>query len=56
MQLLEFVDMEHSPKNLLIRAVRHNSPPEKRALAKAKAEALMEEFGFSQALYRLLYK
>lgn len=55
-QLLEFVDMEHSPKNLLIRAVRHNSPPEKRALAKAKAEALMEEFGFSQALYRLLYK
>ena len=26
-QILEFIDMEHTPKNLLIRAVKRNAPP-----------------------------
>lgn len=51
--MLEFVDFSHSPKNLLIRAVRKNIPDEKRASAKKKAENLMREFNFNPTLYEL---
>lgn len=53
--LLEFVDMAHSPKNILIRAYKSNMPQDKRDAAKAEAENLMEEFGLSPTLYRLMY-
>ena len=53
-QMLEFVDFSHSPKNLLIRAVRKNVPKTKRENALKKAEALIEQFSFSPTLYRLL--
>lgn len=53
-QMLEFVDFSHSPKNLLIRAVKKNISPEKRDAAKSKAEQLMREFNFKPTLYRLL--
>ncbi|WNQ10468.1 SAM-dependent methyltransferase [Paenibacillus aurantius] len=36
-QLLEFIDLEHTPKNLLIRAVKQ-SPPDKETLARLAAE------------------
>lgn len=52
-QMLEFVDFEHSPKNLLIRAVKRNIPNNKRAAAKRKAEVLIEEFSFSPTLYKM---
>ena len=51
--LLEFVDLAHSPKNILIRAYRSNMPEEKRR--EAKAEALMAQFSLSPTLYRLMY-
>lgn len=54
--MLEFVDFSHSPKNLLIRAVRKNTPAEKRASAKKKAENLMREFNFNPTLYELINK
>lgn len=54
-QMLEFVDFEHSPKNLLIRAVKRNVSKEKRERAKQKAETLMKEFNFSPTLYKLLF-
>lgn len=54
-QMLEFVDFEHSPKNLLIRAVRKNTPASKRNKAKADAESLINEFSFSHTLYNLIY-
>lgn len=54
-QMLEFVDFEHSPKNLLIRAVKRNVSKEKRERAKQKAESLMKEFNFSPTLYKLLF-
>ena len=54
-QLLEFIDLAHTPKNILIRAVRRPTMPRGvRTRALAEARALMEEFGFSPTLYRLL--
>lgn len=54
-QLLEFIDFEHTPKNLLIRAVQN---PGKSALARQKAldeaERTIAEFHVNPALYRLL--
>lgn len=53
-QMLEFVDFSHSPKNLLIRATKKNIPKSKRETALGKAKALIKQFSFSPTLYRLL--
>lgn len=54
-QLLEFVDLSHTPKNLLIRAVRRDITPRKlREQALREAEAAMEEFHCEPMLYQLL--
>lgn len=52
-QMLEFVDFEHSPKNLLIKAVKRSTSKHVRETAKTKAETLMKEFNFSPTLYEL---
>ena len=52
-QMLEFVDFEHSPKNLLIKAVKRSTSKPVRETAKTKAETLMKEFNFSPTLYEL---
>ena len=53
--LLEFVDLSHTPKNILIRAVKN---PDKGEEIKNKAmdevRKMMEEYGLSQALYRMI--
>ena len=49
-QLLEFIEMEHTPKNLLIRAVRQG----KRAENREKIEAIIKELHVEPTLYRLL--
>lgn len=54
-QLLEFIDFDHTPKNILIRAIRRPITPnsvKKRALEEVKT--IMREFSFDPALYRLL--
>lgn len=53
-QLLEFIDFEHTPKNILIRAVKRRGASEDREKYLAEAQRLMEEFSFSPTLYRLL--
>ena len=55
-QLLEFVDMSHTPKNILIRAVKTNISPSAKKKALAEVESLITEFGFDQTLYNLLIK
>lgn len=55
-QLLEFIDIAHSPKNILIRAVKGGVSPQEQANALEQAEALLEEFGVSSSLYHLLYR
>lgn len=53
-QMTEFVDMSHSPKNLLIRAVKKPTSQAKRTAALREAEGLMEQFGFCPTLYKML--
>ena len=53
-QVLEFIDMEHTPKNILLRAVKRNTI-EPAAVRKAKRERLencIHELGGSLTLYR----
>ena len=49
-QVLEFIDMEHTPKNLLIRAVRQGKKKENRE----EIEEVMEALHVKPTLYRLL--
>lgn len=51
--VIKFVDFEHSPKNLMLRA-RYNG--KKRSGAREKAEALRETYGFKQSLLDLIPK
>lgn len=53
-QILEFIDLAHSPKNLLIRAKKRNSPLTLRRKAQAEAEALLTQLGADQTLMQLL--
>lgn len=53
-QVLEFIDMEHTPKNLLIRAVRKGVSAESKARAKAEIERLTDEFSLEPTLIKLL--
>lgn len=55
-QLLEFVDLSHTPKNILIRAVRSNLPQKTRQEALREVEELNRQFGFAPTLCRLLDK
>lgn len=53
-QLLEFVDMSHTPKNILIRAVKSQVPQKTKEKYLEETTALIEEFGFDPTLYRLI--
>ena len=52
--LMEFIDIAHSPKNLLIRAKKATLPQKKKSDSLSKVEALRQEFGFEHTLYNLL--
>ena len=49
--MIEFVDFEHSPKNIMIRARRGGSRGDKNIL---RAKKLREDYGFEQSLLRLV--
>ena len=54
-QLLEFVDLDHTPKNILIRAVKRNETSEqKQESLLNEIKALNDEFGFEPTLCKLL--
>ncbi len=54
-QLLEFIDFAHTPKNILIRAVKRPiTPKNAREKALSEVDALCNEFQFQPTLYRLL--
>jgi SAM-dependent methyltransferase len=56
-QILEFVDFDNTPKNLLIRAVRRpTTPKSKIESAKKEIDSMIQEFGFAPTLYNLLMK
>ena len=49
-QILEFIDIEHTPKNLLIRAIKTGSPKKDWT----KVDNFVEKFSIDSTLYRLL--
>ena len=53
-QLLEFIDIAHSPKNILIRASKANISKEKKDKALMQIEQLMNTFNLNPTLYKLL--
>jgi SAM-dependent methyltransferase len=53
-QLLEFISLEHTPKNVLIRAVRAPLPQSSRVKALAEVQRLQEVFQVDPTLLRLL--
>ncbi len=56
-QLLEFIDFDHTPKNILIRAVKKSrSTKEHTDLMLKETDALINEFSFKPTLYNLLVK
>lgn len=53
-QLLEFIDISHSPKNILIRASKGNVPKDKREKALVEVKDLIKQFNFNPTLFNLL--
>ncbi len=53
-QLLEFIDIVHSPKNILIRASKSNISKDKKEKALLEVENLIGQFNFNPTLYNLL--
>lgn len=53
-QLLEFIDIAHSPKNILIRASKGKISLEKKEKALKEVDALITEFNFNPTLLSLL--
>lgn len=53
-QLLEFVDLSHTPKNILIRGKRVSVPEKKKQEALREVEAVMAEFTLEPTFYQLL--
>lgn len=53
-QLLEFIDISHSPKNILIRAAKGNVSNDKKEKALNEVNSLIKEFNFNPTLLNLL--
>lgn len=53
-QLLEFIDIAHSPKNILIRASKASISKEKKEKSLSEVYALMNEFELKPTLFNLL--
>lgn len=55
-QLLEFIDMEHTPKNILLRAVKKENIPEEKIAecVERETKGILEFSGTEPTLYRLL--
>lgn len=55
-QLLEFIDISHSPKNILIRASKSNISKEKKEKSFKEVNNLIKTFNFNPTLFNLLKK
>ena len=53
-QLLEFIDIAHSPKNLLIRASKDNISKEQKKKSLEEVNNLMNQFNLKPTLFKLL--
>jgi SAM-dependent methyltransferase len=55
-QLLEFIDISHSPKNILIRATKANILKDKKEKSLVEVNNLMNNFNLNSTFYNLLKK
>ncbi|CEK38833.1 class I SAM-dependent methyltransferase [Paraclostridium sordellii] len=55
-QLLEFIDIAHSPKNILIRASKSKISREKKESSLMEVDNIMKEFNLEPTLFNLLKK
>ncbi len=55
-QLLEFIDISHSPKNILIRASKAKISNDKKEKALSEVNVLMSQFNLNSTLFNLLKK
>lgn len=53
-QLLEFIDFDHTPKNILIRAIKKNVSLETKKMCLEEVRNIIEEFSLKPTLYDLL--
>lgn len=53
-QLMEFIDFDNTPKNLMIRAIKAEVPNHKKIERISEVENLINKFKFKQTLYDLL--
>ncbi|MCI6984311.1 MAG: SAM-dependent methyltransferase, partial [Treponema porcinum] len=53
-QILEFIDMEHTPKNLLIRALKKNPSADRQNPGNTGAKSLAERLNVKPKLKKLL--
>jgi len=51
--MIEFVDLAHSPKNIMIRAKKNKKPSGKN---RAEIESLVNKYSFKQTLFELTKK
>lgn len=56
-QILEFIDLSHSPKNILLRCIKSDKISEqKKTKAIKEVESIMMEFNLKPTLYKLLFE
>lgn len=53
-QVMEFIDMEHTPKNIMIRSVKTNKKANENL--KIELDKLVEEYNVKSTLYNLIFK
>ncbi|HAZ05562.1 MAG TPA: SAM-dependent methyltransferase, partial [Acetobacterium sp.] len=53
-QLMEFVDLAHTPKNILIRAQKAKVSEKRKAQALTEVENAMQAFSLTPTLFKLL--
>ncbi|MGV8905720.1 MAG: class I SAM-dependent methyltransferase [Acetobacterium sp.] len=53
-QLLEFIDFDHTPKNILIRAMKKNIPVKTKKICLEEVTNIIAEFNLKPTLYELL--
>ena len=53
-EIMEFIEVENTPKNLMIRSIKNNKPMDNNK--KRELDEIIEQYGISPTLYNLIFK
>ena len=53
-EIMEFIEVENTPKNLMIRSIKNNKPMDNNK--KRELDEIIEQYGISPTLYTLIFK